>query len=106
MLDGIAVGVEQCGVKITQRAVTGLTVVRQANVAAAQVHTRVVAGENDEGIFPAVTVMGLTAVREIKEHRVVEHRTVTLRHTLQAVDNAINQLHVMRTSEFTDRFCR
>ena len=50
--------------------------------------------------------MGLTAVREIKEHRVVEHRTVALRHTLQAVDNAINQLHVMRTSEFTNRFCR
>ena len=49
VLDGIAVGVEQCGVEITQRAVARLTVVGQANIAAAQVHARVIARENMKG---------------------------------------------------------
>ena len=50
--------------------------------------------------------MGLPAVREIKEHGVVEHRAVTLGHALEAFDNAINDLHVMRARAFADGFRR
>ena len=50
--------------------------------------------------------MRLPAVREIKEHGVVEHRAVTLGHALEAFDDAINDLHVMRARAFADGFRR
>ena len=51
MLDGVAVGIEQGGVKVSEGAVTGLSVVGQANVLAAQVDAGIVTGQNDKGIL-------------------------------------------------------
>ena len=44
VLDGVAIGVEQCGVKVTERAVTGLAIVWQADVSAPQIDASVVTG--------------------------------------------------------------
>ena len=80
----------------------GLAVVRKADVAASQVDAGVVAGEDDERIFPTVAVMGFAAVGKVKEHRVVEHRAVALGHTLEALDDAVNDLHVVRARQLAN----
>ena len=48
---GVAIGIEQSGVKVSERTVTGLPVVGQANVLAAQVDAGIVTGQNDKGIL-------------------------------------------------------
>ena len=51
VLDWVAVGIEQGGVKVSEGAVTGLPIVGQAYVLAAQVDAGVVTGQNDKGIL-------------------------------------------------------
>ena len=102
VLDWITVGIEQSGVKVSEGTVTGLPVVGQANVLAAQVDAGIITGQNDEGILGSMGMMGFAPVGKIKDHGVVEHRSACFRHALETGDDSIDESHVMGTDQFTD----
>ena len=102
VLKRIAISIKQRRIEITEGAVAWLPIVRQSNVAAPEVNASVVAREEDKGLFPAVAVMGFAAVGKVKEHRVVEHRAVALGHALEALDDAIDDLHVVRARQLAN----
>ena len=102
VLDGVAVGIEQGGVKISEGAVTGLSVVGQANVLAAQVDAGIVSGQNDEGILCSMGMVGFATVGKIENHGVVEHRSSGFRDALETGHDSIDEGHVMCTGQFTN----
>ena len=102
VLDGVTVGIEQGGVKVSEGAVTGLPIVGQAYVLAAQVDAGVVTGQNNEGILGSMGVVGFATVGKIENHGVVEHCSSGFRYALETGYDSINESHVVGTGQFTD----
>lgn len=90
MVYRVAVGVEEGGVEVAEGLVAFPVVVREADVAAAEVELAVLAGQDDEGVFPAVAVVGFAAVGEVEEHRVVEQGALAFGRLLEAADEGVH----------------
>jgi len=102
VFDGIAVGVEDAGVEVAERLVTGFAPVGEAHVAVAEREFGVRAGEDDEREFRALRVVRFAAVREIENHRAVEHRAFALGHAFQTGDDFVHDLHVVQLGAVAD----
>ena len=102
VLDGIAMIVEQCRVPVAKSFMTLLTITRQPYVITHEVHLRVLAGNNNDWLLVAVTVMGFAIFWLVHDHRVVKHRAVTFGRLFQAGRNGVHQTHVVSSHHLSE----
>ena len=87
-------GVEQGGVQVAQRLVALVTEVRQANVTTRHIEVATGAGHDQERSLRANAVVSFSILREIHDHRIVEHGAFALGDLLESFDDRIDLVHV------------
>ena len=101
VFDGIAVGIEDGGVPISESLVAFLIVIWKTDVAAAgHVELHFVACQNDERDFGSMAVVGLTIFGEVEDDGVIEHAAISFRARFEILNQLVDDLHVVR-SEMT-----
>ncbi len=95
VFDGVAVGVEEGGIPVTQGLVAFGAVKGQADVASGEVEFRVFAGQYDHGSLGIWAVVAGAGLGHVNDGGVVEHRALAFGDGFELGDEGFDLLHVV-----------
>ena len=95
MLDRITIGIEQCGVPITQCLMAFCAMEWKTNVAAGEVEFGILSGHQNHGRFIIRSVMAGSGFGHVYDCGVVERRAVSFGNGLELIHQGMNLIHVM-----------
>ena len=101
MINGIAKGIQQGGPPISNRATTGLSILRISNVASRKFQPPGTPTHNDVRPLNAIRMVYICGIAEVDDHRIVEHRSVAFRDAAKLSGQPRQQLDVVGAYEIT-----
>ena len=104
MINGIAKGIQQGGPPISNRATTGLSILRISNVASRKFQPPGTPTHNDVRPLNAIRMVFICGIAEVDDHRIVQHVPITFWNFTQLSSQVGNQLGMMEANDISAFF--